>query len=87
MNDRNRNDRNIGAPPDDGSTPEERAEWRDAAITFVPAVLVGFALNYWFEDSLHWTSRRSLFTSIAIGIALALVIQGVLQRVIRKPAP
>lgn len=62
------------------STPEERAEWRDAAITFLPAVIVGFVLNFVFEANLGWTSRRSLFTSVAIGIVLALIIQQAIKR-------
>ncbi len=62
------------------STPEERAEWRDAAITFVPAVILAFVLNWVFESNLGWTSRRSLLTAIAIGIAVALVLQQLIKR-------
>lgn len=68
----------TGSPND--STPEERAEWRDAAITFVPAIIVAFVLNFVFEATLGWTSRRSILTSIAIGIALALIIQRTITR-------
>lgn len=68
----------AGSPND--STPEERAEWRDAAITFVPAVILAFGLNWVFESNLGWTSRRSLLTAISIGIASALIIQLVLKR-------
>lgn len=69
-----------GQDPNDDTSDEERAEWRDSAITFLPAVLIGFALNFWFEASLGWSSRRSLFTSIAIGIAIALVAQQLVKR-------
>ena len=60
----------MAASPND-STPEERAEWRDAAVTFVPAIVLAFVLNWVFEANLGWTSRRSLLTSISIGIGLA----------------
>ena len=69
----------MAASPND-STPEERAEWREAAITFVPAILLAFVLNWVFEANMEWTSRRSLFTSIAIGIAFALIVQQVIKR-------
>lgn len=62
------------------STPEERAEWRDAALTFVPGIILAFVLNWVFESNLGWTSRRSILTSIAIGIALALIIQRAIKR-------
>ena len=62
----------------------ERAEWRDAAITFVPAVVVAFVLNWVFEANLHWTSRRALLTSVGIGIGVALVIQQVVVRWARR---
>ncbi len=69
----------MAASPND-STPEERAEWRDAAVTFVPAIVLAFVLNWVFEANLGWTSRRSLLTSISIGIVLALILQQVIKR-------
>ncbi len=69
-----------GRDMNDDTSDEERAEWRDSAITFLPAVLIGFALNFWFEASLGWSARRSLFTSIAIGIAIALVAQQLVKK-------
>jgi len=45
-------------------------------------VLIGFALNFFFEANLGWSSRRSMLTSVAIGIVIALVV----QRALRRPA-
>lgn len=70
---------NRQVPEDDSDA--ERAEWRDAAITFLPAVAAAFGLNFFFESQLGWTSRRSLLTAISIGIVLALILQQLVKRV------
>lgn len=65
--------------PDDPS--EESGEIREALLTFVPAVIVAFFVNWALLTYAGWDSRRALLTSIAVGIALALILQRAVRRV------
>lgn len=65
-------------PP--GRPPTEGGEWREALLTYGPAILLAFVLNWAFATQLGWTPRRALLTSIGVGIALALVLQRLLHR-------
>ena len=60
---------------------EEEREGRDALIVFVPAILVAFVVHWALVSFAGWESRRSLLTSIGIGIALALILQRTVSRV------
>lgn len=59
--------------------PTEGREWREALVTYGPALLVAFFLNWALATHLGWTPRRALMTSIGVGIMLALVLQRVVQ--------
>jgi len=65
-------------PADGPST--EHGEWRAALLTYGPAILVAFILDWTLTTQLDWTPRRALLTSIGVGIALALILQRVLHR-------
>jgi hypothetical protein len=60
--------------------PAEREEWRAALLTFAPAIAVAFALEWALTTLGGWTPRRALSTGNAVGIAVALVLQRLLQR-------
>ena len=60
-----------GREPDDNP---EAGETRDMLLTFGPAIVVAFALN-WIFVAWGWPTRRALGTSIAVGIVLALILQ------------
>ena len=64
-------------PPD--RPPTERGEGRAALLTYGPAILLAFVLNWAFVAQLGWTPRRALLTSIGVGIALALLLQRVVH--------
>ncbi len=66
------------APPDPPTSP--RPEWQTALLTFGPAILAAFALEWVLRAPLGWAPRRALLTSITVGIALALVLQRVVER-------
>jgi hypothetical protein len=67
------------SPPPDPA-PQERSEWRDVLVTFVPAVLVAFALERALTTFWGWPSQRALWTGLAVGIVLALGLQRLLAR-------
>jgi hypothetical protein len=58
-------------------------EGRDALLTYGPAVLVAFVLNWALTTQRGWESRRALFASAAVGIVLAVLLQRALAR--RRP--
>jgi hypothetical protein len=66
--------------PDD---PSEAGETRDLLLTFVPAIVVAFAINMVLESN-GWSSRRALGVSIAVGIVLALILQQAVARARRR---
>ena len=66
------------SPPE--RPPAERREWREALLTFGPAIAVAFALERALTAVWGWSPRRALWTSVAVGIVLALVLQRALRR-------
>ena len=56
--------------------PPEQREWRDTLLTFGVAFVVDWVLT----TRLGWPSRRALWTSVGVGIVLALVLQRIVQR-------
>ena len=67
-------------PPPPRRGPSEEHETRDALLSFGPAVLVAFVLEWALRTNAGWPDRRALVTSILVGIALALVLQRALAR-------
>jgi hypothetical protein len=55
-------------------------EARDALLTYGPAVLVAFVLNWALATQRGWETRRALFTSVVVGIVLAILLQRALAR-------
>ena len=49
-------------------------------MTFGPAVLVAFVLDWALVARAGWPERRALLTSIGVGIVLALLLQRALAR-------
>ena len=68
------------APPPPSDRPSEQHEGRDALLTFGPAVLIAFVLDWALVARAGWPERRALLTSIGIGIVLALLLQRALAR-------
>lgn len=60
--------------------PDESHELRDAALTYLPAILVAFVLNWALTEQRGWASRQALAASIGVGIVLALLLQRALAR-------
>jgi len=60
--------------------PPEHREWRDTLLTFGPAIAVAFAVDWVLTTRLGWPPRRALWTSVGVGIVLALVLQRIVQR-------
>ena len=60
--------------------PAERGEWREALLTYLPAVALAFVLNWALVRHGGWAPRRALVTSIGAGIVLALLLQRWLHR-------
>jgi hypothetical protein len=58
----------------------EGHELREALLTYGPAILVAFVLNWALTTQGAWAPRRALLTSIGVGIALALLLQWLLHR-------
>lgn len=67
-------------PPPPPDRPSETHEGRDALMTFAPAILVAFVLDWSLVTRAGWPSRRALVASVAFGIVLALVLQRVIAR-------
>jgi hypothetical protein len=61
-------------------SPAERREWREALLTYGPAILLAFVLDWALATYGGWAPRRALLTSIGVGIAAALVLQWLLNR-------
>ncbi len=53
---------------------------RDAVLTFVPAIVVAFVLNWALVAQRSWPSRRALVVSVVVGIVVALLLQRALAR-------
>lgn len=68
----------AGAPRP-GREPEPH-EWTDAALTFVPAILVAVVTRWALLSFAGATERRALFTGIAVGIAVGVVLERLLDR-------
>lgn len=72
--------RSVPTPPPPPDRPSEEHEGRDALMTFAPAILVAFVLDWSLVTRAGWPSRRALVASVAFGIVLALVLQRVIAR-------
>lgn len=59
---------------------EESRELKDAALTYVPALVVAFVLNWTLVEQRGWESRQSLIVSVVVGIVLAILLQRALAR-------
>jgi predicted PurR-regulated permease PerM len=70
----------MATTPDDPDRSPEQGEIRDALLTFVPAIVLAFVLNWALQEHAGFTSRRALATSIGVGIVLALMFQRALAR-------
>ena len=68
------------APPPPPDRPPEQHERRDALLTFGPAVLVAFVLDWALVARAGWPERQALLTSVGVGIVLALLLQRALAR-------
>lgn len=44
--------------------PAEGSEWRAALLTYVPAILVAFLVNWALTSHTAWAPRRALIASI-----------------------
>jgi hypothetical protein len=60
--------------------PPEGGEWRDTLLTFGPAIAVALALDWMLTTQLGWPPRRALWSSIGVGLVVALVLQRIVQR-------
>ena len=67
-------------PPPPPDRPPEEGENRDALLTFAPAILVAFVLNWTLTAQRGWPSRRALAVSVAVGIVVALLLQRAVAR-------
>ena len=62
-----------------GRDPEPH-EWTDAALTFVPAIVVAVAVRWALLSYWGFSERRALFAAIGVGIALGVVLERVIDR-------
>jgi hypothetical protein len=53
---------------------------RDAALTFVPAILVAFVLRWSLVTNAGWATRRATITAVAVGVVLAILLQRAIAR-------
>lgn len=65
--------------PRPGREPEAH-EWTDAALTFVPAIVVAIVARWALLSYAGYPERRALLTSIALGIAIGVVLERVIDR-------
>ena len=72
--------RMIPSPPPPPDRPPESGEARDALLTYAPAILVAFVLNWALTAQRGWPSRRALVASVVVGIVVALLLQRALAR-------
>ncbi len=71
-------------PPPPPERPPESGETRDALLTFAPAILVAFVLNWTLVAQRGWPSRRALVASVVVGIVVALLLQRAVARQARR---
>ena len=64
----------------DPTRPDESREVKDALLTYAPALLVAFVLNWTLTAQRGWASRQALVVSIVVGIVLAILLQRALAR-------
>ena len=69
----------TAGPPRPGREPEPH-EWTDAALTFVPAIVVAIVVRWALLSYAAFSERRALFTSIGVGIVLGIVLERVIDR-------
>jgi hypothetical protein len=69
----------ASSPPPRG-TPPERPELRDTLLTFGPAIVVAFVLEWSLVNSAGWSPRQALVTAIIVGIVIAVLVQRSLRR-------
>ncbi len=74
----------IPPTPPPPERPSESGEVRDTVLTFAPAILVAFVLNWALTAQRGWPSRRALVVSVVVGIVLALLLQRALARRARR---
>lgn len=67
-------------PPPPPELPSEQGESRDALLTYVPAIVVAFVLDWALTTRSGWPERRALVTSVVVGIVVALLLQRSLAR-------
>jgi hypothetical protein len=67
-------------PPAPPELPPEDGEWRQTLLTFGPAILVAFVLDWALTTRAGWPPRRALGASVGLGIVLALLLQRALSR-------
>ncbi len=65
-------------PPDHPST--DGFEVRETLLTYVPAILVAFILNWVFRSQFDMESRRAMLASIGVGIVIAIGLQRLVHR-------
>lgn len=65
--------------PRPGREPEPH-EWTDAALAFVPAILVAIVVRWALLSHTAFSERRALFASIGVGIAIGIVLERVIDR-------
>jgi len=62
-----------------GREPEPH-EWTDAALTFVPAIVLAIVARWALLSFAGFSERRALFTAIGVGIAVGVVLERVIDR-------
>lgn len=72
----------MSSAPPPPPRPPEHGEARDALLTFAPAIVVAFVLNWALTAQRGWPSRRALAVSVVVGIVVALLLQ---RAVARRP--
>lgn len=60
--------------------PPAAGERLDTLLTFGPAILVAFVLDWVLTTQSGWSPRRALIASVATGIVLALLLQHAIAR-------
>ncbi|MDF1505184.1 hypothetical protein [Roseisolibacter sp. H3M3-2] len=70
-------------PRERGLSADERRDVREAALTFLPAVLLAVALGEALVAHAGWTPRRALLAGVGTGLTLAVLV----LRTLRRPRP
>lgn len=60
--------------------PDERREVREAALTFVPAILVAVVLRWVLLAYAGWPPRRAMLAGVGTGLVLAVLVLRSLRR-------